>query len=229
MKMTEYSVPLANRIARGVLRPIFRLIYNLLSDVKLIGKENIPTKGAYLITINHISYFEPPLAIAFWPVAPEALGSIEVWERPGENILARLYRGIAVHRGEYDRKPIEMIIAALRAGRPVCLAPEGRRSHQRGMNCARPGVAYIVEKTGVPVVPVAIVGTSEQFFSQGIHLKRPHVEMRIGKPIYLPPVVGKGAARHQSLQANADQIMLAIASMMPPEYHGVYRSPAEPE
>jgi 1-acyl-sn-glycerol-3-phosphate acyltransferase len=142
-------------------------------------------------------------------------------------LLARLYHGIAVHRGEYDRKPIDTIIAALRAGKPVCLAPEGRRSHERGMNRARPGVAYIVEKTGVPVLPVAVVGTSEQFFSQGIHLMRPRVEMRIGPSIHLPPVEGKGAARHQSLQANADQIMLAIASMMPPEYHGVYHSSLE--
>src|SRR5512136_2158984 len=135
--MIEYTVPLPNQIARRILRPAFRLLYNLLSDVKIIDKQNIPVSGAYLITYNHISYFEPPMAIAFWPVAPEALGSIEVWERPGENILARLYHGIAVHRGEYDRKPLEMIIAALNSGRPVCLAPEGRRSHQLGMNCAK--------------------------------------------------------------------------------------------
>jgi 1-acyl-sn-glycerol-3-phosphate acyltransferase len=226
--MTEYSVPFPNRVARGILRVICRSLYHLLSDVRITGKENIPATGAYLITINHISYFEPPLALAFWPEAPEALGSIEVWQRPGENVLARLYRGIAVHRGEYDRKPIEMIITALQSGRPVCLAPEGRRSHERGMNRAKPGVAYIVEKTGVPVIPVAIVGTSEQFFSQGIHMKRPHVEMRIGKPVHLPAVEGKGAARHQSLQANADIIMLAIASMMPDEYHGYYQSLLEP-
>jgi 1-acyl-sn-glycerol-3-phosphate acyltransferase len=193
----------------------------------MIGKENIPSTGGYLVTYNHISYFEPPLAIAFWPAVPEALGSIEVWQRPGENLLARLYHGIAVHRGEYDRKPLEQIISALQSGRPVCLAPEGRRSHQLGMNRARPGVAYIVDKTGVPVIPVAIVGTSEQFFSQAIHFKRPRVEMRIGKPLHLPPVEGKGAARHAALQANADQIMLAIASMMPPEYHGVYHSSME--
>jgi 1-acyl-sn-glycerol-3-phosphate acyltransferase len=226
--MTDYTVPFGNRIARTILRPAFRLLYNLLSDVHIVGKQNIPAQGAYLITYNHISYFEPPMVITFWPVAPEALGSIEVWVRPGENLLARLYRGIAVHRGEYDRKPIEEIIAALHSGRPVCLAPEGRRSHQRGMNRARPGVAYIVEKTGVPVVPVAIVGTSEQFFSQGIHLKRPRVEMRIGEPITLPAVEGKGAVRRQALQANADQIMLAIAAMMPDEYHGVYHSLMEP-
>lgn len=225
--MKEYSVPMVNRVSRGFLRLACRIVYHAVSDVKIIGKENVPSQGAYLVTLNHISYFEPPLVLAFWPVAPEALGAIEVWQRPGENILARMYHGIAVHRGEFDRQSLELIIAALKSGRPVCLAPEGRRSHQPGMNRARPGVAYIVEKTGVPVIPVAVVGTSEQFWDQGIHLKRPHVEMRIGEPIHLPPVQGKGNARHESLQANADRIMLGMAKMMPPEYQGVYRSPLE--
>jgi hypothetical protein len=35
-------------------------------------------------------------------------------------------------------------------------------------------------------------------------------------------VEGKGAARREALQANADQIMQAIADLMPPEYRGVY-------
>jgi 1-acyl-sn-glycerol-3-phosphate acyltransferase len=225
--MTEYSVPLTNRLARGFLRSACRLLFHLLSEVRITGTENIPTKGPYLVTINHISHFEPPLALSFWPVAPEALGAVEVWERPGQDILAVLYRGIPIHRAEFDRQALEMIIAALQSGRPVCLAPEGRRSHKIGMNRARPGVAYIVEKTGVPVIPAAIVGTSEAFFSQAIRLQRPRVEMRIGKPIHLPLVEGKGAARHASLQANADQIMLALASMMPPEYQGVYRFSTE--
>jgi hypothetical protein len=51
--------------------------------------------------------------------------------------------------------------------------------------------------------------------------------MRIGQPFSLPPVEGKGAVRRESLQTNADQIMQAIATLMPPEYHGVYHNPGE--
>jgi len=226
--MTRYSVPLYNRIFRQVFRPIFRLIFHLLSDVKIIGRENIPQQGAYLIAINHISLFEPPLMLAFWPVAPEGAGAVEIWNRPGQAILVRLYGGIQVHRGEFDRQALNAIIEALKSGRPLLLAPEGRRSHTHGMQRALPGAAYIIEKTGVPVLPVGIVGTTDDFFSRAIRLQRPRIEMRIGKLINLPPVEGKGAVRREVLQAHADQIMLAIVSLIPPEYHGVYRSTQEP-
>jgi 1-acyl-sn-glycerol-3-phosphate acyltransferase len=227
--MTEYSVPLANRIARAVLRPVFRLVFHILSKVKISGWENIPAQGPYLIAYNHISHIEPPMVITFWPVTPEALGAVEVWQRPGQDLLARLYHGIAINRDEPEHKPLKMIIAALQSGKPLCMAPEGRRAHQPGMNRARPGAAFIVEKTGVPVVPVAILGTSDEILPRAIHFQRPPLEMRIGKPFHLPPVEGKGAERHKSLQSNADLIMLAIASMMPPEYHGVYLHPEELE
>jgi len=225
--MTDYSVPLHNRIFRFIFRPAFRLVFYLLSDVKIIGKDNIPKDRAYLITINHISLFEAPFMTAFWPSAPEAAGAVEIWDRPGQSILVRLYAGIQVHRGVFDRQALEAIIAALNSGRPLLLAPEGRRSHAPGMQRALPGAAYIVEKTGVPVLPVGIVGTTDDFFARAIRMHRPTIEMRIGKPLILPPVEGKGAARREALQANADQIMLAIAALIPPEYHGVYAAARE--
>jgi hypothetical protein len=47
---------------------------------------------------------------------------------------------------------------------------------------------------------------------------------RVGKSIILPPVYGKGAAQHKASQANADQIVLAITTLVPPEYRSVYQT-----
>ena len=226
--MTPYSVPLVNRIARFIMRPIFRLIFRLLSKVSIIGRENVPKSGPYLITINHVSLFEPPFVLAFWPVAPEGAGAVEIWDRPGQALLVRLYYGIQVHRGEFDRQLLDSMMSVLQSGKPLLLAPEGGRTHDLGMRRALPGVAYIVDKTHVPVIPVGIVGTTDDFFARALRLKRPPLEMRIGKPLFLPLVEGKGAARHAALQANADRIMQAIADLMPAEYHGVYQETQEP-
>ena len=227
--MKPYSVPILNRFIRLTFRPVFRLVFHILSKVEIIGKENVPTEGAYLITINHVSLFEPPFLLAFWPMAPEAAGAIEIWNRPGQNILVRGYHGIPVHRGEFDRQALEMMIAVLQSDKPLLLAPEGGRTHELGMRRALPGVAYIVEKTRVPVIPVGIVGTTDDFLEQALHLKRPRLEMRIGKPLWLPSVPGKGAERREALQENADQIMQAIASLIPEEYRGVYQISGETE
>jgi 1-acyl-sn-glycerol-3-phosphate acyltransferase len=225
--MKPTSVPVPNQVFRQVFRPIFRMVFHLLSNVRVVGLENVPKSGPYLITINHVSLFEPPFLLAFWPIAPEGAGAVDIWDRPGQGILVRLYHGIPVHRGEFDRQSLQTMIAVLQSGRPLLLAPEGGRAHELGMRRALPGVAYVVEKTHVPVVPVGIVGATDDFLNRGLHLHRPAIEMRIGQPFSLPPVEGKGAVRRQALQANADQIMQAIATLVPPEYHGVYHNLGE--
>jgi 1-acyl-sn-glycerol-3-phosphate acyltransferase len=110
MPTPNYTVPLRIRFLRAVFRPIFRGIFHILSQVRITGRENIPQKGPYLIAINHVSLFEPPFILAFWPVAPEGAGAVEIWERKGQALLVRLYGGIQVHRGEYDRQLIDTLI-----------------------------------------------------------------------------------------------------------------------
>jgi 1-acyl-sn-glycerol-3-phosphate acyltransferase len=50
--------------------------------------------------------------------------------------------------------------------------------------------------------------------------------LRIGKPVYLPPVEGKGEARRESRQRNADLVMRTIAGLLPEDYRGVYKDSA---
>jgi 1-acyl-sn-glycerol-3-phosphate acyltransferase len=123
------------------LRVLFRGIFHLLSRVTISGSENIPKQGAYLIAPNHVSLFDPPLVIAFWPTPPEAAGAVEIWQRKGQAQLVSWYRVIPVHRHGYDRHLIDTMLACLRAGRPLMIMPEGSRSHTPGMQRAEPGVA----------------------------------------------------------------------------------------
>jgi 1-acyl-sn-glycerol-3-phosphate acyltransferase len=217
-----YVVPLHTRLIRTLLRPIFRLLFHILSRVRISGLENVPEHGPYLIAINHISLYEPPFVLAFWPTPPEAAGAVEIWERRGQNVLVRLYGGIPVHRGNYDRSLIETMLAALRSGRPLLIAPEGGRSHQLGMRQALPGAAYVINQAGVPVIPVGIVGATDVFLEKALRGKRPVIEMRIGQAIHLPAIAGKGEQRRLARQRNADLIMHRIAALLPPEYRGVY-------
>jgi 1-acyl-sn-glycerol-3-phosphate acyltransferase len=222
MDKPTYTLASSTRFNRLWLRLFFRGLFHILGKVRVTGKENVPANGPYIVAINHISLFDPPFVVAFWPTALEAVGAVEIWEKPGQGALARWYGGIQVHRGEYDRQLIETILAALHSGYSLLIAPEGGRSHKPGMQRGKAGLAYIVDKTGVPVIPVGIFGSTDDFLDQALHAKHPPLEMRIGKPIYLPPLTGKGPERHASLQRNVDQIMIAIASLLPPDYRGVY-------
>jgi 1-acyl-sn-glycerol-3-phosphate acyltransferase len=225
MDEKSYTVPKITQFNRLWLRPAFRGLFHLLSQVQIDGKEHVPVKGPYLVAINHLSIVEPPFIVAFWPYALEPVGAIEVWSKPGQGLLAKLYGGIPVHRGDYDRELIEKMCAALQAGHPMLIAPEGGRSHAPGLRRGKPGVAYIVNKMNIPVIPVGIVGSTDDYLSKALHAKRPRLEMHIGKPLLLPAITGKGAEKRLALQRNTDQIMLAIAELLPPEYRGVYANP----
>jgi 1-acyl-sn-glycerol-3-phosphate acyltransferase len=223
MQLEAYRLAWWRRwLARPFIRGLLRLVFFILAPVKITGKKNVPLRTAYIVAINHVSLFEAPFVGVFWPEQIEALGASDVWQRPGQNILARMWGGIPVHRGEYDRAAMEGVIAALRSGYALLIAPEGGRSHTPGMRTAYPGIAYIAEQAGVPVIPVGIVGTTDDFFKKASRGKRPLLEMRIGKPFVLPPVEGKGEARRLSRQSNADLVMRHIAGLLPEEYRGIY-------
>ena len=217
-----YQVSRRVRLFRWLARPAFRGLYHILGPVKITGVENVPRQGAYLIVTNHISLYDPPFVVAFWPVAPEGIGAVDIWQRTGQSTLVRYYGGIPVHRGEYDRQMIEKLIAVLDSGRPLLISPEGGRSHTPGMRRASPGVAYLVEKAGVPVVPVGVVGTTDDYLERALHGKRPLLEMHIGVPFRLEGAQASGLVRRVVRQRNADRIMLHIAALLPPDYRGVY-------
>lgn len=221
--MTDgYRVSWTVRFFRAVFRPCFRAVFHLLSKVEIVGYENVPSNGPYMIAVNHVSLFEPPFILAFWPTAPEAVGAVDIWSRPGQSTLARLYGGIPVHRGEYDRELIATMLAVLEKGLPLLIAPEGGRSHTPGLRRALPGVAYIVDKARVPVVPVGISGATDDFLQLALRGHRPCLTMHIGAPFRMPPVTGVGEDRRKDRQNNVDLIMIHIARLLPIEYRGVY-------
>ncbi len=224
MTAEHYSLAPHIRLMRPGIRSAFRGLFHLLGKITIQGLDHIPNEGAYLIAYNHVSLYDPPFVVSFWPCAPEVVGAAEVWQRRGQGTILRMYGVIPVHRGDFDRSLIKRMIAALRAGRPLAIAPEGGRSHQPGLMPAWSGIAYIAEVTGVPVVPVGVVGSTEDFLDRGLRGKRPPIEMRIGSAIILPPVEGRGAARRAARQQNADLIMAHIAALLPLNYRGVYNA-----
>lgn len=221
-----YRVPFRFRVSRPLLRAVFRGIFHVLANVTVTGRENVPYGKPYVAAINHVSIYDPPFAAAFWPEQLEIIGASDVFEKPGQGQLLKAYGVIPVHRGEYDRALFQRVIAAIQAGYPLLIAPEGGRSHVTAMRRALPGVAYIVEQTGVPVLPAAIVGTTEDFWHRATHGNRPTLEMHIGKPIVLPENTAKGRERHEVRQANADLVMRHLAGLLPEEYRGVYADSA---
>lgn len=226
MPKNEFHLSYWVRLRRSFLRRGMRLVFRTLGQVTLTGFDNVPRGTAYMAAVNHISIFDPPFLLAFWPEILQAIGAVDVFDKPGQGELLRMYGTVPVHRGQYDRELLDAVLKMLRAGYPVMIAPEGGRSHAFAMRRAKPGIAYILDEARVAVVPVGIVGTTDDFLKRGLTGKRPVIELRVGPPFTVPPLEGRGEARRQSRQRNADLVMQHIAALLPPEYRGVYADSA---
>ncbi|MCJ7695748.1 MAG: 1-acyl-sn-glycerol-3-phosphate acyltransferase, partial [Anaerolineaceae bacterium] len=101
----------------------------------------------------------------------------------------------------------------------VGISPEGTRSKERRLLQGKPGAAVLAERAHVPIVPVAVTGTTN-LGSDLKHFRKCKVTVRFGKPYFLPEITMND--RKEWLQKNTDEIMCQIAALLPESYWGVY-------
>jgi 1-acyl-sn-glycerol-3-phosphate acyltransferase len=198
----------------------FRILFILLTRVRVTGLENLPQKEGYLAAANHLSIIEVPLVYCL------------IDRRDVTGLVARSHRknlffrwmidslgGIWLSRDEIDTHALRAARDHLRSGGVLGIAPEGTRSHTGALQEAKTGVAFIADQAGVQILPVAVSGTW-QITSEILTLRRPEILVNFGKPFVLPPVDRK--TRDEDLRNNTDEIMCQLAALLPPEYRGFY-------
>ena len=202
------------------LQALIRAIIRLFGIVEVSGTENFPSNGPYIIAINHLHWMDIPVLFIILP-HEVATFAAEKWENHWSVgwLLRTFGHAIFVRRGEADRRALREALNWLKRGGVLGIAPEGTRSRLGVLQPGKPGVAYLASRTGVPVVPVAMWG-HEKFWAAVRHLRRPRVYIRVGEPILLPGIPNR--AKGKQLDEYTEQIMLAIARLLPEEYRGVY-------
>ncbi len=182
--------------------------------------EYIPTQGACILAVNHLGRLDPPLVFAMLDRDDvTSLVADKYLHYPFFRWIVNAVNGIWINRDEADISALRAARNFLKSGGVLGIAPEGTRSRTGALITAKTGVAYLAEKTGVPIVPVAISGT-EKAIQELSRLRRPTLRIQFGKPLHFPPL--DRGDRSQALQRNTDEIMCQIAVMLPLQYRGVY-------
>ncbi len=207
------------------IRKAFQIIFKLVAKIEVTGLENYPAEGPFIIAINHLTIIDPMIALAVAPPTKVTVFVAKKWEsKPFVGWLVRGLDGIFVHRGEVDRHALQASLKVLNEGGALGIAPEGTRSDTGALIKAKPGVAYIAQKAHAPIIPVGISGQLG-FVKTLLKLKRLRLRVSFGKAMYLPPL--SGANKTAQLQAQADQVMVAIGKLIDPDLRGVYKSAIE--
>lgn len=144
------------------MQAVGRVLTTDLFDLKVFGLRNIPAQGGALIVSNHQSNLDPILLGARVPRPLSYMAKSELFEmNPLLTELFRLLGGFPVHQGAGDVKAVKESIQRLREGHLLSIFPEGGRTMDGEIGKMEKGVALIVRRAGVPVIPAAIVGAYE--------------------------------------------------------------------
>jgi 1-acyl-sn-glycerol-3-phosphate acyltransferase len=175
--MTLYRF--VHTIVTGLCRILFR--------VRVVGIEHVPPSGAYILAPTHRSNLDTPFASFVTKRRIRFMAKQEMFQHPlGARFFTAL-GGVPVERGSPNaRAALKATRAALTAGEPVAMFPEGTRRRGREVADLFDGTAYLAVKLGVPIVPVGI-GGSEEILASGKKIPRlRRVAVVVGEPIAPP-------------------------------------------
>lgn len=209
---------------KKIFRAFFRFIIWIIADVQISGLENLPPSPPFVIAANHVGRLDTGLVFVALDRTDFILPIAEKYKKnPITRAIGYFMGAIWLDRYTTDFKAIREIMARIKQGGVLVIAPEGTRSKTGELQEGKPGVAYLAAKAGLPIVPVALIGTDDQIVVDNLkHLKRSHFQGIAGKSFSLPPLPGKD--RDMALQAYTDEIMCRIAAILPDEKRGVYAS-----
>lgn len=208
----------------SVLRLVIRLLCRayLGPRFRLAGREWIPRGGGCLVCANHIGTIDPALVPA-WVDRPDSWSMAKAEALQGHGLgtaVLRAYHAFGVVRHTPDRRALRRARDILEGGGVLFLYPEGHRGWDGRMQRAEPGAGFLARVSGVPVLPVAIVGTNEVIGQGRSFPRRRPVTVRFGPPFRVREHSEDGS--RVTNQEAADAIMLRIADMLPEAMWGEY-------
>jgi len=171
-----------------IVQFMFRLImWETGSTVQIQGRENIPSGRSVLYVSNHRSYFDIVLAYAQVEGLCGFIAKKEFNSIPLLNSWMRKLYCLFLDRDNL-KAGLDTILKAIeyeKKGISIYVCPEGTRSQTDEMLPFKEGSLKIAEKSGCPVVPIAITGTDDIYENHRPWIRPSHVTMRFGEPIFL--------------------------------------------
>jgi 1-acyl-sn-glycerol-3-phosphate acyltransferase len=189
----------------------------------VIGLENVPDAGGFILVANHVSLADPP--IIGWAAGYRThriihfMAKEEMRRWPILGWLAERSGVFFVRRGEGDRASQREALAMLARGEPIALFPEGTRSRDAVLAEGKAGAALLAIRSGAPLLPVAISGSERIFPGMSRMPHRTNVTVRIGRPFELPHQPN-GRLDRAMLSAGTERIMREIAALLPARQRG---------
>jgi 1-acyl-sn-glycerol-3-phosphate acyltransferase len=189
---------------RSLSVPLGRLLFR----TTVTGAENIPLGGPVMLVANHQSNLDPIFLVTANPRRVFAMGKSELFINPWSKWFYLHLGAFPIKRGQPDRKGLKKILDLFYEGNVVLIFPEGGRNHEPGLGSLEPGVVFMADMTGVPILPAGITGTS-LIWPKGAKFPRfPRVRVRFGHVFKIEDFAPRAAAKTTAEKRARQEVVL---------------------
>jgi 1-acyl-sn-glycerol-3-phosphate acyltransferase len=199
-------------MAKAMLHPASRVLW----PTEVRGRRHVPRRGGAIIAANHLSFLDSALLLGVLPRRTTFIGKAEYLDSWTTRTLFPAIGMIPVDRSGGRRSLVALEAAAevLERGELFGIFPEGTRSRYGLLHKGRTGAARLALRTGVPIVPVGIVGTDriQPPDARTPKLFRP-CAIRIGAPIDVRRHHGTSDADPRVVRRLTDELMYEISRL----------------
>ncbi len=165
---------------RAILVPAFLVYFRM----QRIGREHLPKQGPLLLASNHRSFLDPFVIGMLVRRPVYYMAKRELFEKRWQAWILNALGAFPVDRGHGDSAAMDTARTILERGDCVVVFPEGTRVRPGPLAKPRRGVGRLALETGVPVAPVAVIGTEE--VRRGRRIRPRKVRVRVGRPLNFP-------------------------------------------
>ncbi|HSI67554.1 MAG TPA: lysophospholipid acyltransferase family protein [Planococcus sp. (in: firmicutes)] len=182
------------------------------SEVTISGLENLPA-GPVLLVSNHEGNFDIPVLLSSISKPFGFISKKEVKKLPVIPIWMEEMNCVFLDRTDRRSalKSIQDTADKLKDNHSILIFPEGTRSKGAGVGEFKAGFMRIAKEAGVPIVPIAIHGTSDIMEKNNNKVVPAHVSVRVLAPVEVERIKLENAK--DLISAIRNDIVLAIASM----------------
>lgn len=198
------------------LRPVYfagywltRILSWVLFRPRIIGRENVPRHGGFIMASNHISYYDPPLVGSWQRRRMYFFTKQELFRNRLFGAILRACNSLPVKRGTIDREAIRLAVETIHQGYGLVLFPEGTRSHSDQFLPAKAGLGVVARTAECPIVPAYLHGSN---MLRDCFRRRTRLTIVYGEP-FSTDWVRSFPAEKSGYQAIAEAVMERIAQL----------------
>jgi len=176
-------VRLIQHIIYGVAFVIMKVTSLLFCPFRIVGRSNIPTQGPYILACNHHSFADPVLVGLNIKRVIHYMAKDSLFKNPVVGFILRGCGAFSLKRGRIDSKALKEALSYLEEGAPLLIFPQGTRRKAAEERKVNPGLGFLAVKSGVPVVPVRLIGTDKVLPKGAKWFKKHPVTIIFGQPV----------------------------------------------